>query len=600
MTDEAEEGPIRRVAKEIWAKVRRSPADSITEFMGETIWQWDLDAMSRTQQALVQILRLAYLVGRGFISARAQQQAMALTYTTMLALVPAFAIMVALFSVRGLEAAKGKVETFVIDALSASDAQANVLAGQLNDLVAHLQGSGGVAGIAFFVFLFFTIIALLSTLEKALNDIWEVKRSRSPINKFVTYWCIATLGPICLGAALVQGSSLQSRVESFASSARQTGSEWLTSDKDAAARQVAAGDEQRFMFAGVGGALADQWEAQSRRAAQKTGVGANAKPPSLDDFLGDYRSAETDSALSRVFSLGMTILTFLCLYIFLPNTRVRWKPALIGALTAALLWAGTRWALASTSATLVRYNTVYGSLATIPITMVWLYLTWLIVILGAELGFAIQNLKTQRKEELAGATTELFQETVALRIVANIAKAFEKGQRPPDLEELHELTGAPVNLCADLLYHLSQDGLLREIELEDGVRGYVAGRPLDKISISDVVDSLRERKGISFELTPGVDLPILQRHLDQANAASKALAGRITLRQVVKSLADGEATDPGVTPETAAVTAAAATAIKRLSQSSLSVSRPEPELPTSVPQSQIPTPDPDADAPTAT
>src|SRR5690606_13790519 len=66
--------------------------------------------------------------------------------------------------------------------------------------------------VAFFVFLFLTVVALLSTLEKTLNDVWGVKRSRSFVQKFVTYWCIATLGPLSLGAALVQGSSLWHRV----------------------------------------------------------------------------------------------------------------------------------------------------------------------------------------------------------------------------------------------------------------------------------------------------------------------------------------------------------------------------------------------------
>lgn len=571
---EPEPSAIVRVAREFYIQLRRSPADTVREFLGETIWQWELDGMSRTQKTITQALRLLYLVGRGFVSARAQQQAMALTYTTMLALVPAFAIMVALFSVRGLETAKGKVQTFVIDAISASPETANVLAQWLDGLVANLQG-GGVAGFAFFVFLFITIVALLSNLEKTLNDIWDVKRPRSFINKFVTYWCIATLGPICLGAALVQGSTLQTRLDEFASSARQAGSELIGSKQADPGDEKEAGpkgDDARvaFMFGGVGGALADQWELSLLEKESGTEGSKRAGQLDLDRILGGTRSADTESVLAGMLSLGLTIVTFTLLYVFLPNTRVKLKPALLGAIGAALLWAGTRWALASTSATLVRYNTVYGSLATIPITMVWLYLTWLIVILGAELTFALQNLTTQRKEELADETTELFKETVALRICAAVARAFENGWDPPDLEGLGELTGAPHNLCADLLFHLTQDGLTREIELGHDLRGYVPGRPLDRISISDVVDSLRERKGISFELAGGEDLHVVQRHLDQANAASKALASRITLRQVAQSLNAGSgAVDSDVSPETAAATAAAMGAIQRLSATSI-------------------------------
>ena len=86
------------------------------------------------------------------------------------------------------------------------------------------------------------------------------------------------------------------------------------------------------------------------------------------------------------------------------------------ALRSALIASDTS-SLTASSAGLVRYNTVYGSLATIPITMFWLYLTWVIVILGAEVTFALQNIKSQRREELSSETTQTFNELVALRIV---------------------------------------------------------------------------------------------------------------------------------------------------------------------------------------
>ncbi len=214
-------------------------------------------------------------------------------------------------------------------------------------------------------------------------------------------------------------------------------------------------------------------------------------------------------------------------------------------------------------------------MATIPITMFWLYLSWLIVILGAELAFALQNLKTQRKEELATETTALFKETVALRMCAAIGHSFEKGDPPPHLEALAELTGAPRNLCLTLLFHLTQDGLLRESEAPDGLPGYVPAKPLDKISVSDIVDSLRERSGISFDLSSGPDLEVVQRHLDQANAASKALASRTSLRRVVLQLHDEMTAgdESGVVPATAAASTLSREAIRRIATGRLDSDR---------------------------
>jgi len=618
---ETTQGVIRKVLAELWARAQKSPTETIREFLGETVWQWDLSTLPPIQRRIVQSLRLLYLVGRGFVSSRAQHQAMALTYTTMLALVPTFAIVVAIFSVRGLQQARGRLETFLIDAIAASPQQASTLAEWLNELAVNLQGGGGVAGVAFFVFLFFTIIALLGTLEKTLNDIWGVKKERSFINRFVTYWCVATLGPILLGVALVQGSNLEYKVWETVAGVREIGSGFVGSSKETptptpsptpsespidsapsetpdvspvtSGSEVEDPDDEIPLFGGVGGAIAREFE---RPLETPTPVeGAKTKEPGVAAQEAIQRKLVRSLAGARTLSNGddqsgislvslfLTVITFTLLYAFLPNTQVKLKPALYGAVTATLLWGLTKWGLTLSSTTLVRYNTVYGSMATIPITMFWLYLTWLIVILGAELTFALQNLKTQRKEELATETTALFKETVALRMCTAIAHSFEKGDPPPHLEELAELTGAPRNLCLTLLFHLTQDGILRESEAPDGQPGYVPAKPLDKISVSDIVDSLRERSGIAFDLSSGPDLEVVQRHLDQANAASKALASRTSLRRVVlqlhEELTAGD--ENGVVPATAAASTLSREAIRRIATGRLDSDRltsaPEPE-----------------------
>ncbi len=506
---------------------RRAPREAVRTFLGETVWTWDLTRMPRLHRWGALTLRLAYLIGRGFVSKRAQTHAMALTYTTMLALVPAFAIMVAVFSVRGLKEARDRLETFVVDALSASPHQATVLSEKLNELVHNVQGSGGVAGIAFFVFLFLTVVALLSTLEKTLNDVWGVKRSRSFVQKFVTYWCIATLGPLSLGTALVQGSSLWHRMYEGARTALRPSAEPPPPPPPPKLAPMAPEDDAGFGLPGLGGALFDELEVARNDVVDEGAI-------SLDYILTGTAQVDAPGGFSFP-SFGLTVITFAILYAFLPNTRVRLAPAFVGALCATALWAGTKWLLATSSSALVGYDTLYGSLATIPITMFWLYLSWLIVILGAEMTFALQNVRSQRKEELATETNELFRELVALRLVVDISRAFEHAAPPPTKEALAERIGAPHALCATLLYHLVDDGLLRDVEVDDE-RGFVPARPIDRISVADVIDSLREREGIAFDLSWGEDLPLLTKHLAQANAASKALASRVTLRHVVDAL----------------------------------------------------------------
>ncbi len=542
--------PLPWIPPAVWKalnQLRRAPRETVKEFLGETVWAWDLARMPRHRRWGALLLRLVYLVGRGFVSRRAQLQAMALTYTTMLAIVPTFAIMVAVFSLRGLEEFRGRLETFMIDALAATPDQEHSLSRWLNEIQANIQGSRGVAGVAFFAFLFLTIIALLSTLEKTLNDVWGITRQRSFIQKFVTYWCIATLGPILLGTALVQGSSLWHTVYAV-------GSTWVHKAPEPAPPPPVTSplpdDLEAFMLPGVTGALLEK--------------SSGKEEVDLDYLLTGTQAASGGVAGFSFPAFGLTVLTFAFIYAFLPNTRVRFGPALVGALLTTSLWVAAKWALTLSSSTLVKYDTLYGALATVPITMFWLYLSWLIVILGGEVTFALQNLKSQRREELATETTGLCRELVALRLVAHIAHAYEHGRTPPSKEGLAEVTGAPHSLCTRVLDHLVEDHILRDVEV-NGEPGYVPARPVDRIALSDVVDSLRERQGISFDLAWGEDLPVISRHLGQANAAAKALSERVTLRTIVDDLdAAGVPTPDGastIDTEAAAVSIVAARAL---------------------------------------
>lgn len=542
--------PEKDLAPTWWRDLTRAPVETIGTFLGETVWAWDLTRMPRHRRWGALLLRMIYLVGRGFVSRRAQVQAMALTYTTMLALVPAFAIIVAVFSLGGLEEPRARLETFIFDAIAATPEQEHNLSRLLNEIVTNLQASQGVAGVAFLCFLFLTIVALLSTLEKTLNDVWGITRQRSFIQKFVTYWCIATLGPLLLGTALVHGSSLWHKA--YDATSGWVGSAAPPPRAPRPEPVAAAGPD--FGLPGVTGALLDDLERERARRRTTGSAGAVDAGQVFEHILTGTRRAATSPGGTSFPAFGLTVLTFAFIYAFLPNTRVRLAPAFIGALATTSLWVVTKWVLAASSSTLVSYNTLYGSLATIPITMFWLYLSWLIVILGAEITFALQNLKSQRREELATEATPLCKELVALRLIAAIAHAYEHGKPPPTKEWLAERIGAPHSLCVAVLHHLAQDGLLRDVDVADE-RGYVPARPIDRIALADVIDSLRERHGVSFDLAWGDDLPVLGQHLGQANAAAKTLASRVTIRQVVDALdvADRARAAGGLDPAAAAV-----------------------------------------------
>jgi membrane protein len=504
-----------------------TPYDRVRRFLAETIWQWDPNSFKHFYERwAILFLRIVYLVGRGLVSSTTQLRASALTYTTMLALVPAFAVVFSLFQVfGGLEGTDDKVKGFLVRMLAPSPEQEAQIRPKLDDLVrnAHdyVKSGSGIAVLSL-IFLILTVLTLLSTVEQTLNDVWGIKRTRSVLQKFMTYWALATLGPILLGLGLVMGSNINSRLGEYAPARLLTKvqqEEALTIEE--LQREIASGNVALRKTQIDNGVLGQTWTDQEKARFV---------------LFGKYPE---EDASSRLTSFVMVVVAFTLLYAFMPNTRVRMKPAITAAVMASLAWGASRWALANLSSSLVQYNTIYGGLATIPIMMFWLYISWLIVIIGAELTFALQNIGTQGKEELAQDASPRCRETVALRITAAIADAFEKGAEPPTLTQLAKRLGAPVTLVSDIIFRLCEDALLREIERADEDPGYVLARPLDRISLSDVLKSLHERSGTDFTLEGGDDAAYIAREMDRARAAHEQVSARVTFDRVVRALRAG-------------------------------------------------------------
>lgn len=506
------------------AAIAATPYDRVRRFLAETIWNVDPSTLPRfyLRWGLL-LLRVIYLVGRGLVSSRTQLRASALTYTTMLALVPAFAVVFSLFQgFGGLEGTDNRVKSFLIKGLAPSAEQEAQIRENLDKLVSnahdYVRSGSGLAAVSL-IFLVLTVVSLLSTVEQTMNEVWGVKRSRSFLQKFMTYWALATLGPILLGLGLVMGSNLNVWLGNYAP-ARLVRKVWKADDKP-----LATVDLNKDLSQGT---------FHKRTEIMMGQLDPSWTPDAKMRFIVFGVYPEEDES-SRLSSFMMVAVAFSLLYAFMPNTRVRLRPAVYGGFGAAFAWQCSRWLLANASSSLVQYNTIYGGLATIPIMMFWLYISWLIVIIGAELTFAIQNIGSQGKEELADEASPRCREIVALRVVAAIADAFERGAEPPSLTTLAKRLGAPVALTSGIIFHLCEDGLLREIEQKEDP-GYVPAKPLGRISLQDVVSSLHDRGGVNFKLEGGSDASFIAEAIGKARIAHETVAGEITLDRVVAAL----------------------------------------------------------------
>ena len=131
-------------------------------------------------------------------------------------------------------------------------------------------------------------------------------------------------------------------------------------------------------------------------------------------------------ALSWFTPYGLIIASFTFLYVFVPNTSVRWVPALIGGVFAGILWAGGGSVFTSFVVSMSRYEAIYAGFAIVIVAMIWLYLSWLVLLLGAQLAFYVQHPEYLPLGQRALSASNTTRERLALSTMLLVGRDFEK------------------------------------------------------------------------------------------------------------------------------------------------------------------------------
>ncbi len=183
-------------------------------------------------------------------------------------------------------------------------------------------------------------------------------------------------------------------------------------------------------------------------------------------------------------------LAFTALYVFVPNTRVKIPYAFLGGVVAGTLWNLASWAYVTFQFGILRYKLIYLTLAQAPLLLAWIFISWVILLFGAELAFAYQNEKTFAMERLAAGASHAYREAVALRAMLEMAWRFDTGA--PGLETAHagEAWNVPTRLINETIDQLERAGLVRRCATEPAT--FQPARSINKITLGDIVHALRE------------------------------------------------------------------------------------------------------------
>jgi membrane protein len=227
-------------------------------------------------------------------------------------------------------------------------------------------------------------------------------------------------------------------------------------------------------------------------------------------------------------------------YIFMPNTRVHPGAALIGALISGSSWEGMKSVYFWYNTHVVTNYKFYGSLGTIPVFLLWIYLSWIIVLFGAEVAFAAQHVNTYRREIEQMRLSAADRDRLALVVCVEVVRPFVAGAQPPSGEEVALRLNSPVRIVNEILFELSKQGILRTVTLTDRKdAGYLPAKDPGVLTARDVVSAVRTY-GDPGALPNGERSQAIYALVDKAEAEAMGPLSNVTIRDLAaKTATDG-------------------------------------------------------------
>ena len=366
------------------------------------------------------------LAARNSLNDKVYLRASALTFYTLLSIIPVLAIALAIAKGFGLDQNLESIITNSKEFHTYSDFLTPYLESAKNTVQETRGGYIAGAGV---IILFWSVISLLDQIETSFNHIWQISSARPWYRKFTDYLTIMLIAPVLL----ILSSSITV-----------------------------------FVFA----QLTEFME----------------KAPILSSFKW---------LVSFLIKLAPYLLTWIMLtllYIVMPNAKVNFKSALISGIIAGTFLKLLQWAYFDLQIGISKLSLIYGTLVFVPLFLIVLQASWNIILLGAELSFANQNVSRYEFESVALNISPFHKRAMVLVMMHLIIRNFAIGEKPISAEAIGKILKIPVRLARDILEDLSRVNLVSEIhEHEQKQRLYQPAMDINKLTVSFVLSRLDKR-----------------------------------------------------------------------------------------------------------
>jgi membrane protein len=234
----------------------------------------------------------------------------------------------------------------------------------------------------------------------------------------------------------------------------------------------------------------------------------------------------------------LVCLAFTLIYIFIPNTRVQFAAALAGGVIAGILWKITGWGFAAFIASSSRYAAIYSSFAILILLLIWMYLSWLILLVGSQIAFFVQNPKYMTRFRVKFNLSNRLREMVVLQIMYLVGYNHRHSLPPWTLDQFTEYLGLPGEPIHRMVKVLVDAGYLAEI-IKDDVPVYLPLHAIETMRLADIVKDVRKASESRFlSRSQLVSVPAVDTVMDRIEAAREAALGDHTVKDMVESGGD--------------------------------------------------------------
>jgi membrane protein len=432
----------------------------IDDFFIQKLWKTEAGSAGKTKSLEIKILRLIYIIIKGFSEEQLFLRATSLVYTTLLSIVPLLAVSFAVLKAFGVHARFLIFLYYFLEPLGEGGMDISMkIIGFVENVNINVLGSIGLST------LIYTVISTIQKIEGSLNYIWNIKGTRGFSQRFSSYMSVLLVGPVLIFSAIGITTTLMS---------------------SAIVKKMMEIEALGVVFYIIG-------------------------------RLAPY------ALISAAFAL---------IYIFLPNTKVRFRAALAGGVAAAMLWQTIGWVFASFIVSSAHYSAIYSGFATLILFLIWLYWNYLTLLIGARVSFFMQHPQLLVSGSGTLSLSDRLREKLALAVMFLIGNSFYRNGQHWHFVSLAQKLGMPSEFVHEVLDVLEKKGLVVPSGSEPP--NYLPARDTGTITLHEIVSAVRVagepsavpgKASVSIPQVDGV-----MQHIDDAIAASLE---KQTLRDLV-------------------------------------------------------------------